>query len=410
MKDIMAEVFTSMRYNKMRIVLTGFAIGWGLFILIVLLGVGNGLLHGMSRNFASDSQYYISLSPGVTSVICEGRDRGDSIRLYVSDMDMIKRRFEDRINMILPVMHRRDSAFFATKNASISLLGEIPGFEIPSKTDVEIGRSLNQSDINEHRKVCVIDTRVANRLFDSDSLAIGSYITIGDSPYMVIGVSKLASQFDRSFSVYIPQSTFSTIYEPEGHLAKIIIQTKGLYDMESNEQFNEDLLTFLASSKVFSPTDKKAVAIENPYESFVRTTQILSAIKIFLWIIGIATLISGVVGIANIMLIAVKERTRELGVRKAMGASNRSIITLVLLESVIITLIFGYVGMMFGVGLTQLMCMVLESANSAIFADPYVPFNVIITANIIMVLAGLIAGYIPAKHAVSTKLVDALAS
>lgn len=410
MRDVFAEVFTSMKSNKTRIILTGFAIGWGMFILIVLLGAGNGLLHGMTKNFSADSQYTVSLSPGVTSVIYGGRDIGTPIQLFEKDVTAIQKKFNDRIDKILPVMQRKDSASFIVNNAEITLMGEKPGFEAPAMTGIELGRSLNDADISEHRKVCVINRHVANRLFDDDSKVVGSYITINSFPYLVIGIAKLTSQFDRSYTVYIPLTTFSSIYQPDGRLSSVSILTKGLTDSKSNKRFNDEMLEFLSSQKGYSPIDNKAIAISNPYDQFVQVNQILTAITIFLWVIGIATLISGVVGIANIMLITVKERTRELGIRKAMGASDRSIITLVLLESVIITLIFGYVGMLSGVGLTQLLSMGFQSSESGIFDAPTVPFNVIVAANLIMVVAGLIAGYLPAKNAVKIKLVDALSS
>ena len=203
-----------------------------------------------------------------------------------------------------------------------------------------------------------------------------------------------------------------TLFCHGNKLSNISIVAEGLNTPEANETFMKSLRSFFADIKGFSPKDEKAVKIAGDFEYFLQIRNVLNALRIFIWVIGLATLCIGVVGISNIMLISVKERIKELGVRKAMGASSGEIIRLVLLESVVITVIFGYIGMLIGVGLTQLLKTLSESllgANNTIFCNPTVDLSIVLIANAIMIVCGLVAGYIPAKKATTVKLVDALA-
>ena len=234
-------------------------------------------------------------------------------------------------------------------------------------------------------------------------------MTIDNLAYTVVGVCKSTLNDDMEMAAYMPLSTMQTIYFPDGTINGINIIVEDLESAEHNEHLEHELHDLLAVRLGCSPKDYKGIIVNNSYEQILSTRKMIAGIGVFVWIIGIATLIAGIVGVSNIMLITIKERTRELGVRKAMGASNEHIITMVLLESVIITLIFGYIGMMLGVGLTQLLNSALGTAIP-MFQNPTVDFWPIMGCNFIMVLAGLIAGYVPAKRAVSIKLVEALMS
>ena len=232
-------------------------------------------------------------------------------------------------------------------------------------------------------------------------------MTIDSVPFRIVGIYKPIRAYNTTTTIYIPLSTMKNVFKTDGYYSSVMIKVVGIESTEANDSMLQHLQTFLAQRKQYSASDKSGIWISNDYDNFMQISGFFSVIGYFMWIVGLATLIAGVVGICNIMLIAVKERTRELGIRKAMGASNRSIITLVLTEAVIITLIFGYVGMMIGLGLTQLGAMALGSDNE-MFCNPTVSLGVVISCNMVMVIAGIIAGYIPAKHAVTIKLVDAL--
>lgn len=408
MRDLFAEVFASMKNNRMRITLTGFSIAWGLFILIVLLGAGNGLLSAMEKNFSSAGENVVTLTPGKTSMAYQGFEKGRPVYLKTEDCQMIERELPDHIKQTLPILVTKASVYYKTQYISLNLEGQTPGYNILRQMHLTQGRDLNQADLKDRRKVCVITQKLKDILFDKNEDAVGKYVNVFDIPFLVVGVCEPDSKSNTTRGLYVPLTVAMTLYAPEGRLTSICLLTKNLNTKEDNELFANKLQNILSSSKEYADTDKKAISIDNPYEIYVQVKGLLYAIYVFICIVGLAILISGVVGINNIMLITVNERTRELGVRKAMGASNASIIALVLLESVIITLIFGYIGMMLGIGITQLAAFILASANSQLFGAPTISLTIIFGANVIMLLAGLIAGYIPAKRAVSIKLVDAL--
>ena len=234
------------------------------------------------------------------------------------------------------------------------------------------GRDFNLNDIEQNTKVCIINERLAKQLF-ADEDPIGQKLMTDDIPFTIVGVCTTTLKQDMTLAVYMPLSTMLTIFRPDGTIDGINLIVENLETAQHNEHLTKEVHDLLAARLGCSPTDNKGVAVANHYEQVLSTRGVLSGIGIFVWIIGIATLTAGIVGVSNIMLITVKERTRELGVRKAMGASNESIIALVLLESVIITMIFGYIGMMAGVGLTQLLDLALGSAIP-MFQNPTVQF------------------------------------
>ena len=408
MRDLFAEVFASMKSNRMRIALTGFSIAWGLFILIVLLGAGNGLLSATSKSFAEAGVNVITLTPGKTSIAYKGFDKGRPVYLKLEDCKMIEQELSDYVKQTHPVLITKASVCYKTQYISLNMEGQTPGYNILNQMHITHGRDLNISDLNERCKVCVITQKLKDILFDKNEEAIGKYVNVYDIPFLVVGICEPENKNNTTRGLYMPLTVAVSLFAPEGRLSSICLLTNNLDTKEANESFVNHLQNIFSSKKGYDAADKKAITIDNPYEIYVQLKGLLYAIYVFICIVGLAILISGVVGINNIMLITVNERTRELGVRKAMGASNTSIITLVLMESVIITLIFGYIGMMLGIGLTQLAAFILTFTSNKLFGAPTVSLTVIIGANVIMLIAGLIAGYIPAKRAISIKLVDAL--
>jgi len=408
----MAEVFTSMKSNKTRIALTGFSIGWGLFILIVLLGAGNGLLKGMMANFSNSTDNIFTITPGKTSMLFNGWPKNKEITLMPEDVDVLEKSFPLQIDHITSALSAPVILSYKTVQANGAIDGQELAFERTERIKIIEGRTLNQVDMDSLRKVCLISSSMSKILFRDIKNPVGQKIIIGDVPFLVIGVFEPRIDVGSVVrDVHAPYTTVQKLFCPENHISKINIMTRNLDDLSSNESFEKNLRRKIAVMKDFNVSDPSAVKIEADYENYLSTTGILRGIYLFIIIIGLATMVSGVVGVSNIMMITVKERTRELGVRKAMGASNEHIVGLVLIESVIITLIFGYAGMMAGVGVTQLLSVALGAmGGSGIFDSPTVGLSVIISANLVMLIAGLIAGYVPAKKAVSCKLVDALAA
>lgn len=408
MRELMSEVMLSMRSNKMRIALTGFSIAWGMFILVVLLGAAGGFQRGIERTFHFDSPQVVLLSTGLTSQPYGGYQTGRSVTLNMADIALLNSVDPQVIKHVYPSVVEQLRVNNGTRYAQIPMTGCTPGFITVTYSKIDRGRDINLLDITSQSKVCVLTQRLGRELF-GDANPVGQKVSVGEVVFLVVGVSKSMLTDDNSLGAYAPISTMLSLYRPKGNIDDVRLEVGNMETAEENVALVSKLRTVFARAKGCSPDDFRAIQVDNPYESTIQVQNVLNAIGAFVWVIGIATLLAGIVGVSNIMLITVKERTRELGVRKAMGASNSSIIRLVLLESVIITMLFGYVGLMCGIGLTQL----LDSALGSVFPmfqNPTVQFLPVIICNLVMILAGLVAGYVPAKRATTIKLVEALTS
>ena len=408
MRELIQEVITSMKSNRMRIALTGFSIGWGMFILVILLGSSGGFQRGLYKTFHLDKEQIVRISVGKTSQAWNGLNKGRTLKLHLEDAEALAASSINHIRMVCPSAVESLNVGYGNYNIDLPVTGCYGNYLSNDYRKLIDGRDINELDNQEKRKVCVINTRLAKQFF-GDKKIIGNELRIGESNYLVVGLCESTMNNDMSFAIYIPLSVMVGIYRHDGVINSVNLIVENMHTAEQNEQLVSEVQHFLSSRLGCAPTDNKGVKIVNSYEQVLSTQQMIAAIGVFVWIIGLATLIAGIVGVSNIMMITVKERTRELGVRKVMGASNANIISLVLIEAVIITMIFGYVGMMCGIGITQLLDMALGSAVP-MFQNPTVQFGAVIGCNVIMVLAGVIAGYVPAKRAVSIKLVDALTS
>lgn len=411
MTELLNEIVASIKHNRMRIFLTGFAVGWGIFLLIIMLGAGNGIINGITNGFIGTDNNIITITPGKTMLPAQGKQKDSRIDFYLSDCDKLKKNFPDIISKVTPQVDTTVRINYANDHVNVPIYGFQTDYLMFKNRYISAGRDLDQTDISEDRKVCVVSAPLAKRLF-RDKPAVGKRIKVYENSFLIVGVATSNRRNDEEKCLYAPISTVRTLFCHGNKLSNISIVAVGLNTPEANETFMKSLRSFFADTKGFSPKDEKAVKIAGDFEYFLQIRNVLNALRIFIWVIGLATLCIGVVGISNIMLISVKERIKELGVRKAMGASSGEIIRLVLLESVVITVIFGYIGMLIGVGLTQLLKTLSESllgANNTIFCNPTVDLSIVLIANAIMIVCGLVAGYIPAKKATTVKLVDALA-
>ena len=413
--DLFEEIYVSMSRNKLRIALTGFSIAWGIFLLIVLLGAGNGLLHGMMSNFASQSVNKVRLYPGRTQEARDGLPKGREIYFDLKDVEYLRGLFPHEIASVQPQVESYGQLTVGENHVSSSLTGVYPEAIAQNGISILMGRSLNEIDVRERRKVMLMHEKNAELLYDDASVALGEWVKVGEIKYLIVGIYK-SKNANREDDSYIPITTAATIYKPDNHFSQVTLMVQHLETAEANEAFNDSLRSVLARRKHFGKKERGAIWIWNSYEDYLQTMTAMNGIQLLIWIIGIATLIAGVTGISNIMLITVRERTHEFGIRKAIGARPAEIVRLVLCESVAITLVFGYIGMFFGLGLTELIGMVLTmggdtgNENFTIFQDPTVDLNIVIAATIVMVIAGVIAGYVPAKRAVSIKPIEALSA
>ena len=410
MRELLIEVFAAMKGNRMRIALTGFSIGWGIFILIVLISSGRGLINGMYYNFREYNVGVVTVTPGLTSQPFEGRSQGRTVHLYEEDAAALQQLLGDTVTKAIPVVSHAVQASCGEEYVNTVVDGYAPGYAIAPNILIVAGRDINDLDMMQQRKVCVIPKVLKNMFFRNDTtVAVGQKLLLNGISFQIIGVYEPVLSINTTRAIVAPLSTVKRIWRPDGELSRLFLQTALLTTTDLNRQFNAHVIGHLAARKDFAPTDKKAIKIDNLYERPVLISNIMDVLTIFVAIVGLATLISGMVGVSNIMLISVKERTREMGIRRAVGAKTRHIVALVLAESVVISVIFGYVGMMVGVGLMELMAWISEkTGNIDTFSDPTIEVSHAVVITLIMVVVGLIAGYVPAKQAAGIRLTVAM--
>lgn len=417
MRDQFQEIFSTLKQNKLRTTLTGLSVSWGIFILIVLLGAGNGLRNGVMENFQERAVNRVALSSGRTSLPFKGLKSGRNLQFADKELKLIHNEV-DESRLITPQSNRSQTISNGNEFGSYQVRGVMPDYLGIEKLIIRPndGRFINQLDIKNDNKIIVIDKKIEETLFKGKS-AIGNYVKVGQLMFMVVGINTKKQQWGDP-TAYIPFSTYQLIYNPSKKFNNITFTVEGLNTKAENETFNENLRKEIAQSMNFSSDDTQAVYINNSQEDYIQTQKIFGGITLFVGIIGIFTLIAGIVGVSNIMLVSVKERTREIGIRKAIGASPMSILKTIVLESILITAIFGYIGMMAGIGLTEVANFVMEQSAAqqvtgdgpqmSIFKDPTVNIGIVLISTAILIIAGVVAGYMPAYKAVKVKPIEAM--
>jgi putative ABC transport system permease protein len=406
------EIFNTIRKNKLRTILTGFSIAWGIFMLMILLGSGNGLKNGVMENFSSETKNVISVWPGRTSIATEGLQKGRRIRFDEKDVYMLENQF-DNTTMICPVISQNTTLSYKNDYVTYSLQGVMPYYNTLRSLPLykNQGRFINEIDQQERRKVIVLEKSTVEILFKHEN-PIGKYVNAGSIPLQIIGVYAEESPW-HDVKAFIPFSTAQTIFNITNY-PELTFEVKGLTTMKENEEYNDLLRSRFARRHSFDPKDTRALWIWNRMEDYIQTMGIFRGINKFIWIIGIGTLIAGIVGVGNIMLISVKERTKEFGIRKAVGATPFSILRLVIMESLLITTLFGYVGLVAGVAVTETINYVMQQnatggeAGMVIFKNPTVDMGIAVSATFVLIVFGVLAGYFPARKAVKIKPIEAL--
>ena len=404
--DTWQEIFETLRRNKLRTALTGFAVAWGIFMLIVLLGSGQGLAHGIEYQFRDDAVNSIWVSGGQTTKPYKGLQPGRQIQFENADYDEVTSR--------VPGVEHASARFWVFGNQQVNYRNEWgsftirsvhPGHQIIERTKVIAGRYINQLDIEHFRKVVVLGDLVADALFH-DEPAIGEEIRINNVAFKVVGVFDDEGSDSERELIYLPISTAQRAFSGRNRVNQILYTT-GDADLPESETMAEGTRLILAVNHTFDPEDQRAIFLRNNVEQFQRFVGLMAGIRVFIWIVGIGTLIAGVVGVSNIMLVAVKERTREIGIRKAIGATPRSVIGLVLKESILITAVAGYLGLVLGVAVLEGVSRILP-AEAEFFRNPQVDLRTALAATAVLIVAGAVAGYFPARRAALVQPVTAL--
>ncbi len=407
--DQWQEIAATIQKNKMRTFLTAFSIAWGIFLLVVLLGAGSGFLNGVLYQWRDDAMNSFKITPGTTSMPYKGMKPGKKIQLTNEDFEMIAGNVQGVEHIAARYFLSREYPIrYKLNHARFTVRATHPGHLYYENTEITQGRFLNEKDLMERRKIAVIGANVVNILFKNDD-PMGKWIEINKIPYKVVGVFDDAGRGFEISIIYIPISTAQMVYNGANKVHEILFTT-GSASLKDTRLMEKETTRILVEHHRFSPEDNRAVDVTNNNEIMQKVLNMISGIKIFIWIIGVGTITAGIVGVSNIMMISINERTREIGIRKAIGATPASIISLVLHESFVITLLAGYVGLVLGVATIEFASWAFEhfKLQSEFFRNPEIDFKTVITATIFLVFAGVLAGFFPARLAAKIKPVEAL--
>lgn len=417
MRDLFIEIWESVRRNILRTCLTGFAVAWGIFMLIVLLGAGNGLMNALLAGSQRISVNSMMIGGGYTSRAYGGLQSGRHIELEAKDAELVMRAFPNIVENITATISLSQEVVYQDNSISVQLQACYPEYMANEGLKLQYGRFINRKDLEERRKVVVITDQMAEIFTGSGSRVssmLGRMVKCGGINFMVIGILKSdMSSYTRN--VYAPFTSVSTIFNRGKYVDELTFTFHGLETEEENEIFEQKLRAIINTAHKAAPDDNRAIWIWNRFTQSLQMAKGTDIISTALWIIGLLTLLSGIVGVSNIMLITVKERTREFGVRKAIGASPWNITRLILAESITITAFFGYVGMFFGLVACEILDMTLGRSSLSVlgqeisvFVNPTVGVDAALGATIVLIISGAIAGLFPAMNAAKVRPIEAL--
>jgi putative ABC transport system permease protein len=398
------EIFSTMGKNKLRTFLTSFSVFWGIFILMILLGSGNGLQKGVMYNF-SDAINSVWIFGGNTSIAHDGLNVGRNITFKNDDIEMLDNVYGDVENLSANISLWGGNHHTSYKNnyGDFNIQAINPGHQVTEAIKIIDGRLLNNYDIERYRKVALIGRIVKERLFKEEA-PLGKYVNINGIPFLVVGVFDDIHDQETE-RLYIPISIAQKTFSPGTNVGAITF-TIGSTSVPESESLLDRIKSKFASKHKFDKNDQSAIYINNSLKNYKQTQGIFLAINMFVGIIGIFTLIAGIVGVSNIMLIVVKERTKEIGIRKALGATPSSIIGLIVLEALVITSVAGYLGLIAGVSILELISKSMPASD--FFREPGVDFRIALQAAFLVIIAGMLAGYVPARRAARIKPIEAL--
>lgn len=416
MRELIKEIWSTSKRNKLRTSLTGFAVAWGIFMLIFLLGAGNGLINAQlqqSTRFLANS---MRVFPGETSKAYKGLKEGRSITLNDRDILISNQTYGQYVDDVGGRLEQYNVNINYGDNyvASQSLVGVAPTHPKIDKTEMIAGRFINEIDMKEQRKNVVLSRSQAKELCKDYRSLVGKNVKISNLNFQVVGIYK-DDESRNNTDAFIAYSTIKTIYAKGDDAGSLEFTIKNLKTKEDNEQFEKNYRASINNNHQAAPDDDRTIWLWNRYMDNIQMNQGIAIMQTALWIVGLFTLLSGIVGVSNIMLITVKERTREFGVRKAIGAKPWSILKLIITESIIITSFFGYIGMVCGAAANEIMDATIGHTTvdtglfkAAMFVNPTVGIGTCIGATIAIVIAGTIAGLIPAIKAARIRPIEAL--
>ncbi|WP_299312322.1 ABC transporter permease [uncultured Aquimarina sp.] len=403
-RDRWQEIFEAIGKNKLRTFLSGFTVALGILIFTILLGLGNGLLNSFLSSFVDDAQNVIFIRGGRTSKAFKGFQENRRIQFENEDFEFINSNYTGKVEYATPRIYRDGLAKYKKESGSYSIRAVHPDHQYLEKTIMMKGRYLNEGDLVERTKNVVIGRLIEKDLFKNEN-ALGKTLDVDGIAYKIVGVFQDSGGDNEERILYMPYKTVQLLFGNNEHLDQINLSYNMAMDTEQAIAFSKKIEEDFKKKFNVSPDDQSAIRVRSFVEDIKETMVILGGIYALIFVVGIGTLISGVIGIGNIMTFSIKERTKELGIRKALGASPKSIIAMVLQESVLITAVAGYLGLILGMLILKLIGNNLEEF---FILNPKVDTGVIVVATITLVLSGLLAGYIPARRAAKIKPIIAL--
>lgn len=404
------EIFETIRKNKLRTFLTGLSVASGIFILVVLLGIGEGMRNGIAQEFERDAANIMYVYTGVTSKEYKGLNPGRRIQMKNEDFNYTAVKYQDDLEYRSSIYRIWNGIVnFGKESGSYRVEGVYPDYQFLENSGMVEGRFVNFKDHQNFEKVVVVGNKVRNDLFKDKKDPIGEYVQISGVNFKVIGVFTDPGGEREESRVFMPLSTAQRVFGGGNNIANMAFTLEPAENFEAalavSTRFSEAIENQLKETHTIAPDDESAISINNSLENAKRFFDLMDMIKFFFWGVGICTIIAGIVGVSNIMLIIVKERTREIGIRKALGAEPLSIVGMVLHESIFVTAIAGFIGLIASLLLLEFVGPLIETQY---ISNPSVNFNVALTTVFILVLAGAIAGFFPAWRAARIRPIVAL--
>lgn len=412
-KDRWKEIFEVLSSNVLRTIATAFGVGWGIFILIILLAAGKGLENGIRQDFNGVATNTMFMWTETTTVPYEGLPEGRDFNFKLEDVELLRRNIPE-LRIISPRNSLRqsegDNVIRGTESGRYRVFGDYPEIIEQNPIYTAHGRFFNHNDIKEKRKVVVIGDGIRQDLYEDDEEVLGTYIKISGINFMVIGTYKEKTSDgggeNSEREVFMPFTTFSQAYNRSDNVGWMAITAK---DGSSISELSESIIKTVKQSRKVHPDDKRAIGFFDLYEQFNRVESLFGALSFIAYFVGILVLISGIIGVSNIMLIVIKERTKEIGIRRALGENPWSIKLQILMESIFLTIISGMVGIIFGALFIFGINTLLDSVGPVdMFLNPSVSLGVVLVALVILIISGLLAGFIPANSAIKVRPIEAL--
>ena len=403
MFDLFREISQTLNNNRLRTFLTGIAVAWGIFMLIVLLGMARGVLNSFQSGSWAQTSNRITVYQGWTSQPYKGYTEGRTVRPELSDMELIKEKNNDHVTDITSTAYLSSTIFSTSKDyVSTSPQGVYPYLQKTADIRLKAGRFINDADLKYNRKSIVLEEKNAKTLFGNAEKAVGQRIEGFGLSWLVVGVYS----HDWRDDVFIPFTTAKLLNGNDKYVSNLEVEIKNVKTIEDGENTEQQLRKTLANKHNFAEDDKSGMYFSNQFTNYLRNMTAFNILNMSVWIIGIFTLLSGIIGVSNIMFVSVRERTHEIGIRRAIGAKPRSILLQIITESVAITTIFGYIGVVIGMIVTQIIAILTEDTGA--IKNPTVSLQIAMEVTILLIIAGALAGLFPAMKATKVKPVEAL--